>query len=603
MASRAVSWDPGSGPSLVLLRVPADTFVMGFADSADESPVHTQRVDEPYYLGRDPVTWAHYLAFCAATGHRTPAEPAWGTPPDHPVVGVSHPDAVAYCEWAGLRLPTEAEWELAARGPDGRMYPWGDEEPSEFSPNDLCVTWTHPIYGTEAHATTASVDADLPDVSPYGVRQMAGNVSEWVGDAYEERAYDRYVGGDFSAPVETADALRVVRGTNWQGASGFARSAYRLSMAGEIVSPAFGFRIAIDAGKIDTGAGDRSQPLDLRPATPGRRLSMDDLVTARAALADGDFPTALAAGRRSLASAPTLVAAHRIVAEALIGLAQPGPAAEAYEAAVAACPHNSSLLAYAAQALHAAGRASDALKIQRRVAAERPEDDGAVINELITCWSAGQYTDAAAIGDQLLARGVDQVPVRLVRALARFELDDMAGTLEDLDAHLAVQHDDTAARNIRGDVLAAMDRSAEATAAYEDVLRRLDDLLAGDPDDADVRGRKAYTLLALGRPSDALTEALRASQAAPTDALALRSIGRANLMLGDATAAVEALRAARELEPERIEVLYDLARALAESGSPAEARFRLGRPLRLSPRLAAAARADKHLAPLLPHAD
>jgi formylglycine-generating enzyme required for sulfatase activity len=120
----AIAWSPGTGPDLVLVGLPAGRFTMGYPNSPDEAPVHEHRIDSAYYLGRDPVTWAQYLAFCEATGRDAPEPPPWGTPDEHPVVNVSHHDALAYCSWAGVRLPTEAEWEFAARGSDGRRYPW-----------------------------------------------------------------------------------------------------------------------------------------------------------------------------------------------------------------------------------------------------------------------------------------------------------------------------------------------------------------------------------------------------------------------------------------------------------------------------------------------
>lgn len=123
-----------------------------------------------FRMDRFEVTNGQYAGFVAATGHAPAAfhEDGEFSQPDQPVTGVLHADAVAYCAWAGKRLPTEIEWEKAARGTDGALYPWGDVA-------DL----------TRAHLSGSApvLVAENPgDISPYGVRGMAGNVSEWVAD-------------------------------------------------------------------------------------------------------------------------------------------------------------------------------------------------------------------------------------------------------------------------------------------------------------------------------------------------------------------------------------------------------------------------------------
>jgi serine/threonine-protein kinase len=214
----------------VLVRVPAATFVMGHdgawapgeAARPDEGPAHPVRVDA-FYLGKLEVTVAQYARFCAATGRDPPprriapahVRGAFEARDDDPVSNVTFGEARAYCAWAGLRLPTEAEWEYAARGTDGRRFPWGDAPATGAARlANLADARLAPL----TEEGFGNVDADLDDgeaflapvgrypagASPFGCLDLAGNVAEWTDDLY-----GRYGG---PPPRDDPGALRVVRG-------------------------------------------------------------------------------------------------------------------------------------------------------------------------------------------------------------------------------------------------------------------------------------------------------------------------------------------------------------------------------------------------------
>lgn len=140
-----------------MIHIPAGEFLYGDPARPLSLPA--------FRIMKTPVTVAQYRAFCLATGLEMPATPSWGWHDDHPVVNVTWYGAAAYAEWAGMRLPTEEEWEKAARGTDGREYPWGDSWEQARCSNSKKIT--EPVGRYPAGA------------SPYGVLDMAGNVWEW----------------------------------------------------------------------------------------------------------------------------------------------------------------------------------------------------------------------------------------------------------------------------------------------------------------------------------------------------------------------------------------------------------------------------------------
>lgn len=197
----------------------------------DEGPAHMVFLDS-YLMDKYEVSNKHYGDFIRAKGHPAPAY--WDDPrlnkPEQPVVGVNWEDAKAYCEYRGKRLPTEAEWEKAARGPKAYLYPWG----SEFDPAKA-------NYGKN-HAATTAVDSYPEGVSYYGVYNMAGNVFEWVSDWYDPRYYGRletmvnptgpgkaiWMGGTGTYVDRlTVGEKRVIRGGSWIAPEGTLRTTHR----------------------------------------------------------------------------------------------------------------------------------------------------------------------------------------------------------------------------------------------------------------------------------------------------------------------------------------------------------------------------------------
>lgn len=225
--------------------IPEGWFLMGSAE--DERQLDANAPGEDYlspsrpqhsvhlpafYMDVYPVTYSDYKKFIDSTGYDVPKWPAGLSPPyphtvrfdwdlvartfdagleRHPVVCVTWYDALAYCDWAGKRLPTEAEWEKAARGSDGRPYPWGwDDDLTSHS----CVHLDyHQVPPVDARLEMCSVDAHPLGRSPYGCYDMLGNCVEWCSDWFDDDYYSVAPAHSPLGPVwPSSERFRSVRG-------------------------------------------------------------------------------------------------------------------------------------------------------------------------------------------------------------------------------------------------------------------------------------------------------------------------------------------------------------------------------------------------------
>ncbi|MCB9099743.1 MAG: formylglycine-generating enzyme family protein [Anaerolineales bacterium] len=267
---------------LGLIYITAGTFIMGSNptsnnqnvnfdvfnnDYNNEQPQHQVRLAS-YYIGKYPITNAQYGAFIEATGHewlpkvkRTHERSTWlglsskieikwdsiswqmlvKNMPDHPATHINWYDAVAFCHWLSqqsgqiVRLPTEAEWEKAARGTDGRRYPWGKLSPTQY----LCN------FNNNVGDTT-SIERYYPyGISEYGCVDMAGNVWEWCSTLWQEKAYPFQIQDEWTETYLKREGPRLGRGGSWMNNDWYVRCAVRGFSYPNVCRPTTGFRVAV----------------------------------------------------------------------------------------------------------------------------------------------------------------------------------------------------------------------------------------------------------------------------------------------------------------------------------------------------------------------
>jgi formylglycine-generating enzyme required for sulfatase activity len=216
--------------------VPAGEFIRGSPEGEGEPHERPQRriaVSE-YLIDKTEVTWRQYRRYVEATGKPLLPEPIWGYLEDYPASNVLWDEAASYCEWAGGRLPTEAEWEKAARGAEGMTYPWGGAwEPGR------CNLFEGGPHRPESAGQYRACH------SPYGALDMAGSVWEWCADWYGQ---DYYAGAPERDPEgPESGMLKVLRGGAWNVQRGWVRGAHRHKGLPTSRNVTHGFRCAQDA--------------------------------------------------------------------------------------------------------------------------------------------------------------------------------------------------------------------------------------------------------------------------------------------------------------------------------------------------------------------
>lgn len=207
-----------------MVKVPAGESMMGkYSTEPDEGPKHVVFLDD-YYIDKYEVTMDQYrkcvrAGKCSQPGTKKGCSWDESSQGNHPINCVDWNQAKAYCEYAGKRLPTEAEWEKAARGADGCEYPWGNEEPS--CKYDI-INENGEGCGRDS---TWPVGSKPEGVSPYGVFNMSGNVSEWISDWYSETYYSKSPYKNPQGPE--SGTMRVIRGGSWVVESWYMAAANR----------------------------------------------------------------------------------------------------------------------------------------------------------------------------------------------------------------------------------------------------------------------------------------------------------------------------------------------------------------------------------------
>jgi len=266
---------------MTMVYVPAGEFLMGSPEGVGDDDEHPQHIVylESFYIDQMEVTNTMFSEFVVKTNYQTDAEKAgksygfvgndwllvsgvnWKHPygpssdigglDNHPVIHVSWNDAKAYCEWAGKRLPTEAEWEKGARGTSGATYPWGNDPPAGNLVNfaDINTNFDWSVNSVDDGYKFTSPVGTYPDgASPYNLLDVSGNVWEWVADWYDKDYYSQSPNRNPQGPV--TGTVRVMRGGAWDDLIAGIRTSYRAAYSQTNTNGDTGFRCA---SSVDNG--------------------------------------------------------------------------------------------------------------------------------------------------------------------------------------------------------------------------------------------------------------------------------------------------------------------------------------------------------------
>lgn len=245
-------WEAEFEYEIIMVYIQPGEFQMGSDNGKSYGrPLRSVYLDG-YWVGKYEVTFDQFDKFCEEQGIVTPDDEGWGRD-RHPVINISWLDAMAYCRWlsqkfgCNFKLPTELQWEKAARGTDGRIYPWGNSLPSSKKANfaDNLTTFNRPHSTAYDKSKYTTPGGSYPDgSSPYGVLDMAGNVYEWCLDWYSSANLSSSFNKNARKPKK--GTYRVLRGGSWFGSSRCLKATFRTSAKPASRYFHIGFRLCLE---------------------------------------------------------------------------------------------------------------------------------------------------------------------------------------------------------------------------------------------------------------------------------------------------------------------------------------------------------------------